>query len=91
MLNLQNSDLNKTMAEAGAKKIGFLKSVETNYIDNKKLDVIESLKVKTNEFDERILQKSTFMQDGKMHTEVVPTVYQHQAKLNQARKDLRNM
>ena len=49
------------MAEAGAKKIGFLKTVETNYIDGKKLETIDTLKVKTNEFDERILQKQTFM------------------------------
>ena len=57
MLNLRDPDLNKLMAEAGAKKIGFLKTVETNYLDQKKLDTIESLKVKTNEFDERLLQK----------------------------------
>ena len=45
------------MAEAGAKKIGFLRSVETNYIDQKKLETIDSLKVKTNEFDEHLLRK----------------------------------
>ena len=57
MLNLQNQDLNQIMAEAGAKKIGFLRSVEPNYIDGKKLETIDSLKVKTNEFDDRIMQK----------------------------------
>ena len=69
------------MAEAGAKKIGFLRSVETNYIDQKKLETIDSLKVKTNEFDEHLLRKQTFMMDGKMHADVVPTVYHHQAKV----------
>ena len=91
MLNLQNPALNEMMAETGAKKIGFLKTVETNYLDQRKLDAIEMLKVKTNEFDERLLQKQTFMQDGKMHTDVIPTVYNHQAKMNLARKELRNM
>ena len=81
MLNLENFELNRVMAEAGAKKIGFLKTVETNYLDNRKLDAIESLKVKTNEFDDRVLQTQTFMQDGKMHTDVIPTVYNHQAKM----------
>ena len=33
MLNLQNPALNEMMAETGAKKIGFLKTVETNYLD----------------------------------------------------------
>ena len=65
------------MAEAGAKKIGFLRSVEPNYIDGKKLETIDSIKVKTNEFDDRIMQKQTFMQDGRMHVDTVPTVYHH--------------
>ena len=31
------------------------------------------------------------MQDGKMHVDVVGTVFHHQVKVTQARKDLRNM
>ena len=61
MLNLQNPDLNQVMSEVGAKKIAFLRKMDTNYVDNKKLDVIESLKVKTNEFDDRILQKTSVL------------------------------
>ena len=49
------------MSEVGAKKIAFLRKMDTNYVDNKKLDVIESLKVKTNEFDDRILQKTSVL------------------------------
>lgn len=45
------------MAELNAKKIGFLKSVETNYLDKQKMDLIESIKVKTNEHDERLLDR----------------------------------
>ncbi len=50
-------ELNQTMSELNAKKIGFLKNVETNYLDTKKLELINSTKPKTNEFDERILEK----------------------------------
>ena len=69
--------MNQVMSETGAKKIGFLKSVNAHNIDQKKLEMVDSLKVKANEFDERLLQKTTFMQDGRMHVDVIPTVYQH--------------
>ena len=81
ILNLQNPDLNKVMAEQGAKKIAFLKNVQSNYIDQQKLEVIESLKVKTNEHDERVLMKQTIHSEGRIHPDVVPVVFQHQQKL----------
>ena len=56
-LNLQNPDLNRVMSELGAKKIGFLKQVEPQYIDRQKLDLLESLRIKTNEHDQRVLEK----------------------------------
>lgn len=91
-LNLQSIEMNKAMSEIGAKKIGFLRSVNTNTIDSKKLDLVESLKIKTvNEFNEGILNsKTNFMQDGRMH-EAPQIVFQHQQKITQARKELNNM
>lgn len=46
------------MAENNARKINFLKKVEPEYLDHKKLDLIDSIKIKTNEYDERILDKT---------------------------------
>lgn len=65
------------MSEQATKKIGFLRQVETNHIDRRKLDVIESLKVKANETDERITQKGSIHVDGKMYNDVIPVVLQH--------------
>ena len=66
------------MAKVGAKKIGFLKKVQTNYIDQKKLDTIEmGLKVKANEFDERITAKTSVHHEGKNHLDVIPVVFAH--------------
>jgi len=62
------------MSEQAAKKIGFLKTIETNYLDQKKMDVIESVKVRVNEFDERILQKQAIHIEGKIYPDVVPVV-----------------
>jgi len=66
------------MAELNAKKIGFLKSVETNYLDRQKMDLIESIKVKTNEHDERLLDRQTIHNKGKLYVDVVPVVLLHQ-------------
>lgn len=65
------------MAEEATKKIGFLKTMETNCVDNKKLDTIESLRTKANEFDDRILKKESIHQDGKLYPDVIPVVFNH--------------
>ena len=53
-----------------------MSKIQSNYIDQKKLEIIENLKVKTNEFDERILDKSTINYKGKIHHDVIPhTIY----------------
>ena len=69
---MKNPELNQLMAEMGSKKIGFLRQVETNYLDKKKLDLIESAKVKANEHDERILNKQKVVVEGKVHEDVFP-------------------
>ena len=54
------------MARAcGSKQIGFLKTVTSNYIDKEKLALVESIKVKTNEFDERLLAAVAAQEDPK--------------------------
>jgi len=79
------------MSEVGARKIGFLKAVKSENVDRKKLDVIESIKVKTNEYDERVLDKSTIHHKGRLHIDVVPPVFWHQQKLLEARQELNNI
>ena len=91
VLNLQNPEMNKIQSEANAKKIGFLKSVEPNYIDQKKIEVIESMRLKTNEFDDKSLIKQSIHAGGRVHTDVVPLTFMHQQKVNEARKELRNI
>ena len=80
------------MAKVGAKKIGFLKKVEPNFIDQKKLDTIEmGLKVKANEFDERICTKTSVHHEGKNILDVIPVVFAHQQKVKAAALEMRNM
>lgn len=65
--------------------------METSHIDRKKLDVIESTKVKVNESDERLLQKQSIHAEGKMHVDVIPVVLQHQLRVRAARKELNSI
>ena len=46
------------MSEQNAKKINFIKNVRSEYVDDKKLDLIESIRIDQNEHDERILDKN---------------------------------
>ena len=68
-----------------------MKSVQTNFINQEKLDVIESSKVKVNEYDERILAKTSVHADGRLHADVVPVNFYHQQKLKAARKELNSI
>ena len=68
-----------------------MKSVQSNFINQEKLDVIESSKVKVNEYDERILAKTSVHADGRLHADVVPVNFYHQQKLKAARKELNSI
>ena len=66
-----------------------MSKINPTYIDQKKLEIIENLKVKTNEFDERILDKKSINFKGKMHHDIIPhTIYQKE-RLDECRKELR--
>ena len=41
--------------QQGVRKIGFLRSIPSNYADAKTLRIIESTRVKVNEFDDRLI------------------------------------
>ena len=51
--------MNAAMVEVGQKRIGFLSSVKSSYITQKKMDAIETVKVSMNEYDEKNLQRET--------------------------------
>jgi hypothetical protein len=53
-LNLTNKDMNEAMAKAGQKRIGFMKKVQSNYIDKRQLAIIESTRLALNEQDEKL-------------------------------------
>ena len=53
--------MNEAMArKSGVSKIGFLKGIPSNYHDAKVVKIIESTKVKVNEFDDRLLNSVTW-------------------------------
>lgn len=76
VLSLANPNINQLMSEQAAKRISFYKNIDTSYIDMKKLDVIESTKVKVSEADDRILQRSTVHMEGKLYVDVIPVATQ---------------
>ena len=53
--------------------------------------MIESTKVKVNEYDERILSKTAVHADGRLYPDVVPVSFYHQQKLKAARKELNSI
>jgi len=63
------------MSEQNAQKIKFLKNVQTDYLDQKKFDLIDSIKTRANEHDERILDKTTMTIRGRMHYDIIPVVH----------------
>lgn len=63
------------MCEQSATKIEFLKEVQTNYIDQKKIDFLDTLSVKVNENDDRIVECQPMNIRGKIHHDVIPIVY----------------
>ena len=87
--NLANPEMNKVMVDIGAKKIKWLENMDSFNIDRKKLELVESTKVRANEFDEKTLAKGTLHADGRMHTDVIPVQMQSTLKYKHTSKDLR--
>ena len=80
--------MNAAMVEVGQKKIGFLSSVKSNYITQKKMDAIEAVKVNMNEFDEKNLQRETIHDEGKQHDNEIRKIYYFNQKLAKVRDEI---
>ena len=77
------------MIEAAQKKIGFLGTVKSTHITQRKMDLIESVRVVINEKDgDKVIQRETIIDKGKVEENQIRRIYNFNQKLEKSKDEI---
>ena len=89
LLDLQSDALNQVMIEAAQKKIGFLGTVKSTNVTQRKLDLVESVRVVINERDgDKAIQRETIVDKGKVEENQIRRIYNFEKKMDKAKDEI---
>ena len=89
LLDLQSDALNQVMIEAAQKRIGFLGTVKSTNVTQRKLDLVESVRVVINERDgDKAIQRETIVDKGKVEENQIRRIYNFEKKMEKAKDEI---